>query len=151
MYSMIEDDMKSRKLKSNEELFQLRNAILKQRDTIARIILQRKIFKENKFPYYNLAFNLWNIGRNYYNLYKTLSLNFKKADVEYFKKTNIFFFEFFRRLESHKLEDKHKEYENIINKGIDLMKKTPSLIISYCMNILMLMQSCNSHLLMLNF
>jgi phosphate uptake regulator len=151
MQMIIVEDIENKNLNSKEELFQFRNQVLKQRDLIARIILQKRLLGAKQFPYHNLAFNLWQIARNYYNLYKTLSTPFKKSSIDFLKKTNTFFNDFFKSLQTHKLEDKHKAYDKLINEGISLMKNKPSLIVSYSMNILMMLQSCNSHVLMLNF
>jgi phosphate uptake regulator len=155
MQTIIADDIRNRKYDSKEELFAFRNNVLKQRDVVARTITQQKLFDNKHFPYYLLSFNLWNIARNYYNMYLFLleKPRISESHIKVFEKTNAFFKKVFHILEKHELHDKHKEYNIIKREAMALMKnkKDASLMASYCLNILMLMQSSNSHILMLNF
>jgi phosphate uptake regulator len=150
MQDMIEEDLQKKKYDSKKEIFQLRNNVLKQRDLIIRIIVQNKLLEKETFPYYQISVNLWNIARNYYNLYDSLDKVSNKK-IEYFKETNKMFTKFFYSINKDEPLDIHKQYRNLSNKGKELMKtKEASLFISYCLNILMSIQSSNSSVLLIN-
>ncbi|PIN79894.1 hypothetical protein COV16_01800 [Candidatus Woesearchaeota archaeon CG10_big_fil_rev_8_21_14_0_10_34_8] len=151
MQDIILEDIRNNKFISKKELFEFRSNILKQRDIIARVIVQKRSLTNKTFPHYLISNNLWNIARNYYNLYSNTTTKVKKSDIDFLIKTNKYFAEFFERLEKHKLVEKHKTYRKTINEGISLIKtNNASIIISYCINILMLIQSCNSQILLTN-
>lgn len=155
MQEIIINDIEKNNYVSKEELLQFRSNILKHRDLVARVITQQRLLDNKNFPYHQIGFNLWNIGRNYYNLYKYLTKDTEvtKANIDYLKKVNAFFAGFFDKLKEKEVVKKHKEYDVLIDEGIKLMKnkKEASFIISYCINILMMLQSCNSSLLLINF
>ncbi|MFA6888770.1 MAG: hypothetical protein WC254_04715 [Candidatus Woesearchaeota archaeon] len=153
MYTMIAEDLEKKKNSSEQILQGFRVALLKQRDLISRIIIQKRLFDDQIFPYYSLSHTVWNIGRNYFNLYKAIEKNYKLStiDKEYFKKTNAFFNEFFENFNTVSHTKKHNAYKKLIQEGIEIMKsRNATLVISYCMAILMLLQSCNSHIILLS-
>tara|TARA_Y100000310_G_scaffold345452_1_gene465163 strand:+ start:2798 stop:3688 length:891 start_codon:yes stop_codon:yes gene_type:complete len=153
MQNQIIKDMTEKKYNSKELILQYRNNILKQRDIIARIIVQEKLLDSKHFPYYLLAFNVWSVSRNYYFMY----LHWVEAEKisnksqNYLEETNKFFDNFFTKRKSTSLE-RHQDYTKRLNFGSELMrnKKEANLFVSYCMNIIQLTQACNSHLLLLD-
>lgn len=155
MQTVINEDIKRNAFNSKQELFQFRSDTLKQRDFVARTIVQMKLLDNKNFPYYNLSFNLWNIARNYYNMYISLMeiKGLRKSNTDLILRTNRFFSEVFDMLENHELVEKHTQYDRIKEGAFRLMKdgKESSLAVAYCLNILMLIQSCNSSILLLNF
>jgi phosphate uptake regulator len=150
MQDMIEEDLQKKEYDSKKEIFQLRNNVLKQRDLIIRIIVQNKLLEKETFPYYQISVNLWTIARNYYNLYDSMNSRISKKKIDYLKETNKMFTNFFYSLQKHEHLDMHKQYRTLSNKGKELMQGKDSLFISYCLNILMAIQSSNSSALLLN-
>ena len=141
------------KKNSKQEMFELRNKILKQRDFICRSITQLRLLEMKDFPYYELSYNLWNIARNYYNIYEASTKKpISDKNKEILEKTNKFFQEFYNRLQTHSHSDKHIQYKTLMNECIKLMenKNEASMIAVYCVNILMTIQSSNSQILILN-
>lgn len=156
MQVIIIEDIENKQFTSKEELFQFRNNILKQRDIVSRIVAQSKLMGNHDFPCYMLSFLLWTIARNYYNLYDGIRTKYvvSKEEFSYLQKTNTFFSDFFKdwSTRKHELPKKHEDYRLLINQGIQMMKtKKGFVVVSYCMNILMTLQSCSSHILMLNY
>ncbi len=154
MQAIIIEDIEHKTYNSRDELYQFRNNILKQRDIIARTIVQQKLTENKEFPSYILSFFLWNIARNYFNLYEAIQKSYRitKQDITALKKTNDFFVDFFKDWNNHPLTKKHANYRSLIADHIQGMKtKDASIVLSYCMNISMLIQSCGSHLLVLNY
>lgn len=154
MQSIIMEDIEKQLFDASAELFQFRNTTLKHRDCIARSILRLRLFDDDHFPYYLLAFNLWNIARYYYNIYKQLTLKkmITPEQKKFLGETNLFFSQFFGQLVKHSLIDMHTTYETLVQRGIGLMntQKQASLVISYGMAILMAIQSSNSSVVLLN-
>jgi len=154
MQSLIAEDMEKKKYASESILYGFRVALLKQRDLISRIIVQKRLFETQTFPYYLLSHILWNIGRNYFNLYTGIEKEYKlsSTDKDYFKKTNNYFNEFFENNDASHYESHHKKYQSLIQEGYFLMKsRHASLVVSYCIQILKFVQSCNSHMLLLQY
>ncbi len=156
MQTIITEDIENKKFVSKEELFQFRNTVLKQRDIVSRVIVQNKLIGNQDFPCYMLSFLLWIIARNYYNLYEGIRTQYvvSKEEFSYFQKTNAFFSDLFKdwTTRRHELSKKHNDYRVLITHGIQLLKtKKGSLVVSYCMNILMTLQSCSSHILIRNY
>ncbi len=151
----ITEDVNSGRFESESQLCQFRNNILKQRDLIARVIVQQKLLDNKHFPYYLLSFNLWNIARNYYDLYLALEkkkqMSKKQRDI--ITKINLFVQSFLKQLREvdHAVID--KQYRKLaIEVRQQLMKSEKnSLVTAYCLNILMLVQSSISPALQLRF
>jgi len=149
----IMDSIKNKKYNTKNEIFELRNKTLKQRDFICRSLIQLKLLDTSHFPYYQLSFNLWTIARNYSNIYDALLRKQITQKNKYFlEKTNKFFQDFFNRIKEHSHSNMHNHYKSLIKEGIKLMseKNEASIILSYCINILMITQSSNSQILIIN-
>ena len=154
MQSLIHNHVTSKKKCSDEELSQFKFNAAKMRDIIARIIVHEKSLDQNVFPYYLLSFNLWNITRNYYKIFKTLKYNAKlsPSSLSFFNETNSFFSDFFGRLQKHSHSEIDKRYRTLVSNGELLQsdKNNQHLLLGYCINILMLLQSSNSTVLHLS-
>lgn len=153
MQSIIIEDIRKKEYNSSEQLQQFRNNVLKQRDIIARIILQQKLFDEKHYPNELIAFNLWNIARNYDHIY-TACCSMKKISgttLAFLEKTNTFFSTFFDAMKKHDLVSIHKQYRQLSNEARALMldKKEASLVLAHCLNILMFIQSSNASVMLL--
>lgn len=137
-------DLLENDFKSKEEIYEMRNNILKQRDLILRIIKKQKLFDDKNFPYYTIALCLWNVARNYYHMY----LNLDGKDMEYidiFKKVNNYFNKSFKSLEKTSTEtllENHKNYENLFKEVT--CNLTKSKMISFCLNIIIETQLAQS-------
>jgi len=136
-----------------KEITLLRNKILRERDLISRLILKQKLLDNGHFPYYMLAGNLWNIARNYTHYYLAQESR-KKQDpstIQFFQKTNQLFHDFFTKLNQYTHEEIDKRYRQVMQEGEILICKKNSnpQLIAYCFAILMLIQSSNSHALLL--
>lgn len=149
MQNIIKDDINKQKYPSETEIYELRNLILKQRDVIARTILQKRLMEEHGFLLN--VFNLWNIAKIYSHLYRFLTKKPKLSQENYkfLEKVNDFFTYSFDLSMRTKLIEKHKAYDKLKQEGIALMqdKRHASLLTSYCMNLLILLQTSNSHML----
>ena len=153
MQETIINDIKNKNFKSEIELYHFRNNVLKQRDLIARTIIQLKLLDNKTFPYYLLSFNVWNIARDYQYIYLNLDKNkeITKKNYEYLEDVNKLFNESLDRLKTHSLFNIHKKYATLLKKGLELMKtEEASVLVSFCINILMTLQSSNSSILLLN-
>jgi len=151
MQDIILEDIQNNKLDSLKELDQFRWNCLKHRDLIARTIIQQKLLDNNHFPYYNIAFNLWQIARAYFYMYKSINNKQNPENIKLLEKVNNFFKTNFAKENSEKISKKYNDFSSIINNAIDLTKKEKSTIASFCLQILMLSQSTNSSLLLLNY
>lgn len=155
MQNIIMDDTKNGQFESEAQLTQFRNNILKQRDLIARVILQQKLLDNKHFPYYLLSFNLWNIARNYYDLYLALEKKkqMSKKQIEVLSKVNKFTHQFLHTLKegNHATADMHyrKLAAEVRQELMDSEKN--ALITAYSLNILMAVQSSISPALQLRF
>ncbi len=94
---VLMDDFNKNSFNSGEEILQLRNNVLKQRDLIARVINKQRLLDNQNFPFYLIAFNLWQIAKNYrymYNYFSTALIKkegvSKKASNVAFKRTTTF-------------------------------------------------------------
>lgn len=147
MQKIITGDLASGKNSSQEELFQFRNNVLKQRDLIVRIISVYKLADDSHLPYSTLASNLWNIARSYYDLYLYNNNNkISKNSLILLNKINSLFANQFADMGNNNLVDRHKEYALLMKEALKLIKdkKESHLVLSYGINILMMIQSCNS-------
>jgi len=153
MQSTIGEDIEKKEFDSKREILQYRNNVLKQRDIITRTIVQRKLLTKEHFPYYQMSFNLWNIARNYNFIYLHLIRKKKisKQSLKFLKETEKLFNDTFHDTKKVNTLVTHRKYIENLKNGIGLMEgKNNSLVISYCLNILQLIQACNSQILLLN-
>lgn len=148
MQQIIVEDISKGISESKKELLQLRNNVLKQRDLIVRVIKKKKLLNNDVFPYYTISLSLWGVARNYYHLYDDLSA---KEDVSFLKKTNEYFKESFRKLDSVSMGEyllRHEKYSKIYDECKGLVGK--SKIAAYCMNIILQIQLTDSSIYLLN-
>jgi hypothetical protein len=153
MQTIIVDDIKRKKLDSKDELSQFRFNILKQRDIIARTIVQQKLLDNQHFPYYTLAFNLWYIARFYYKLYTSFKeIKPTNKSINLLLKTNQYLSHTISEATREQVAEKYESYSKIVDNANKLLddKKENHKIVSYCISILTLTSSCNSLLLQLN-
>ncbi|MBI5393466.1 AbrB/MazE/SpoVT family DNA-binding domain-containing protein [Candidatus Woesearchaeota archaeon] len=147
MQNIILRDIAGEKHASEQELLQFRNNVLKYRDIIVRAIVYHKLLDEKNFPYNNIAYSLWQIARVYYNLY--LSLPRKKAakqELTFFNKVNNYFISILQREEMHHAEN-HERYRKLVSQAEGLIRKSKNpVFLSYCISLVMNIQSCNSML-----
>jgi phosphate uptake regulator len=150
MQEIINEDIKKKKFSSKEEIIDSRNNILKQRDLIMRIIKVQKLVDNKHFPYYSIVSSLWAIARNYYHLYLNLNnkMNISKKELELLKETEEYFnFSFSSFNSDIKILFKRNEnYRKLRDEVLDFLKtnKKPSLIISFCLDIIFSIQSSDS-------
>ena len=153
MQKIIHADLKEETYHSKEELHQFRNNVLRQRDTIIRTIIQKRLLENKHFPYHTISHSLWNIARNYYLLYTQLKKKkCTKRNLQFFEMTNTFFKKMFNTLTKERKKIRYKDYEKIREEGFKLMqdRNEASIVVSFCINILMATQSADSSLLILN-
>ena len=154
MQMMILEDAQQGKIGSEPQLLQFRNNLLKQRDLIARVIVQQKLLDNTHFPYYLLSFNLWNIARNYYDLYLALEKkNMPQKQVKLFIKINQFVYLFLHQLHTFDHVAIDKQYRKL---AVEIRQQLMgpgknSLVTAYYLNILMITQSSISPALQLRF
>jgi hypothetical protein len=152
---IILDDMKNKRFNSDEELAQLRWNVIKQRDLIARTTVQQRLFDNKHFPYHTIAFNLWYIARAYVYMYKSLKkkAKFNEKTIDLFKKVSKYFSDNFAGMNKQEVIKKYEDFSKIVQPAIKTVeeKKEGSVVASYCVNILMLTQSCNSLIMQLNY
>ncbi len=142
-----------KKYASQEELLQFRNNALKYRDIIIRTIVYHKLLDEKNFPYNHIAYSLWQITRAYYNLYSSL-LKQKTTEKEqaFFSKVNLYFTMTMQSMDGNNSDnhkENHKKYRALIAKAEEMIKHSKNpVFLSYCIVIIMNVQSCNSLLLL---
>ncbi len=133
---------------TREEMNNYKQQILKQRDLISRIITKHKLVDNKHFPYYQLSHYLWSIARNYFYLYENRRAITKESQ-DYIVKTNAFFDSFFSTKTAEEMFAKRKGYQDLMKEGRKLMEKKATLATSFCLNILGLIESCNSSLVLI--
>jgi len=150
MEHLIISDIKKKEAK--QEIVQLRNNILKQRDLIVRTIKKQKLLDNKHFPYYTIALSLWGVARNYHYMYhnaQEISANDKKiltAVSEYFKKS----FSKFNQLDMHAFMGRHHEFSHVRKMTLDALQKKPTIVASFSMGIVSSIQLADSALYLLN-
>ena len=154
MQGIVVEDIKSGKFNSRDQLFQFRVNVLKQRDIISRIIQRQKLFDDAHFPYYRVALALWTCARNYYLLYKHIgdAKSVGKKSVEYLMKTNEFFSISFKSMNKFEFSKEYVAFRDLREKGFVLLKneKENSVIVSFCIAIIMAVQSAYSSRILLS-
>lgn len=148
MQQMIVEDISRGRYNSKEELLQLRNNVLKQRDLIVRIIKKKKLLGNDVFPYYTISLSLWGVARNYYHMYNDLE---GMHDISFLEKTNEYFRRSFGNLGSVSMKEylaRHERYSKIYSECKELMGSDR--IASYCMNIITQVQLTDSSIYLLN-
>lgn len=148
------DLIHTQKKGAHDEIWNFRNKILRERDLILRMIIHRRLLDNRSLPYYSLAGNVWNIARNYSHYYDAQE-KITKVDLHteiFFDDTNKLCVDFFRTLRSPKHDTIDRQYRILIKEGEKLIcnKKSNPQLIAYCLSILMLVQSSNSHALLLS-
>ena len=154
MQGIIEEDIKKEEYNSEEELIQFRNNVLKQRDLIVRTIIEQKLLDNKHHPYNSISLGIWNVARKYFTMYENLESGKKytKKNLLFLENTDKFFQDTFRQLGKElDCEQYYKEYERLRKTGLNLMKdkNEASVIISFCIHILMSIQSTESSMLIL--
>jgi len=154
MQGIISEDIKKREYKSKDELFQFRNNVLKQRDLIMRTIIEQKLLDNKHQPYNTISVGIWNVARKYYIMYENLesSKKYTTKNLQFLEQTGKFFRETYKQLgQELNCERYYKEYERLRRIGLELMKdkNEASVIVSFCINILMAIQSTESSMLIL--
>ena len=85
-------------------------------------------------------------------LYKNLEpKKYSKKEIQLLEETGEFFNEFYKKVSSTS-KIKYKDYESLREKGLELIKdkKQASVIITFCINILMAIQSADSSVIMIS-
>ncbi|MFA6888775.1 MAG: AbrB/MazE/SpoVT family DNA-binding domain-containing protein [Candidatus Woesearchaeota archaeon] len=156
MQSILMEDLNNKQYDEKNEMFEYRNNVLKQRDLIARIIIKNQLTETKQFSYYTIAFSLWNVARNYYQLYNQLDIKteYSKKNILFFEEVNSFF-DHIMKLDRPillGLQEKRPTYDLLRQQGIDIIKnkKETSVIALYGVMILMAIQSADSSILMIN-
>ncbi|MFP4118341.1 MAG: AbrB/MazE/SpoVT family DNA-binding domain-containing protein [Candidatus Woesearchaeota archaeon] len=148
MQQLIMDDLKKENKASSDELMQLRNNVLKQRDLIIRIIKKKRLLSNDIFPYYTISLSLWGVARNYHHMYMDLDTG---HDTEIVQKTNEFFRMFFKKMHSLSMEEylgHHERYKKIYKECTTQTRKNP--LAAYCMSIILQIQLSDSSIYLLN-
>ncbi len=149
MQSIITRDISKGISVSDEELLQLRNNILKQRDLIVRIIKKQKLLSNDIFPYYTISLSLWGIARNYFHLYKDTE---GKQNTKLLEHTNKYFEDSFKKIASLSGKDfliRNERYAEIYDKCKKALLKDKTA--SYCMAIVLQIQLSDSSIYLLNY
>ncbi len=149
MQSIIQRDFKESKKNSKEELLQLRNNILKQRDLIVRVIKKKHLLQNNVFPYYTISLSLWGIARNYYHLYTEIE---SIDNLELLETINSYFRKSFKNIDNISMKrylERHKEYEEVYKQCIETGNNNP--LVPYCMSIILQIQLSDSSIYLLNY
>lgn len=133
-----------------DELFQYRAMTLRQRDLVARMVVQKKSVDD--FSYYQIAYSLWNVTRSFYTMFKNMER--KKYNAETLKNVQDVmdhFDETFRKLKDKDIHSRHTKYVKLRNKTCAFIntKKDP-LINAFLVNALMSIYSAESSLLALS-
>ncbi len=155
MQTILGEDIKAKQTNSKNEILQFRNNVLKQRDLILKIIKNQKLLDNQHFPYYNISICLWNVARNYYLMYLNLGSGKKYSpkSINFLNKTNKFFSDQFNGFTSLSAKDfikRNKDYQKIRSEGLNLMNSENSILVSFCINIILSIQSADSSIFLLN-
>lgn len=141
------------------QLFLLRNNVLKNRDLIVRTIVQKKAAVEEYLPYYTLVNYMWMIARMYYYLFERVVRVGQCTDRVAMKKVYDYFHK--TLLTPHKIDpyatrsgfdtvfsllSKKVESKKVENKSSE---DYDSLVVGYLISISMLIEGCNSSLILL--
>jgi len=140
--------------KEKEEVFQYRNNVLKYRDLVLRTITQLKLLDDKHFPFYQIAISLWNVVRNFNQMYQTINLKKKvsKKDLEILIQTSDFVKESFENISKRNIEERFSKYDKLRSKiHLSLNAKESSLISAFCLNIVIAAHSADSSIVILNF
>ena len=140
------------KNKSDNEIKELRNNILKQRDIIIRLIHKQKLVSNRHLPYYTISLSLWSVARNYYILHNNLRIKPLRHDMLLIKDTIEYFSKSFEKLKLNVPDfvARNERYKMIRKEAISLMHNKPSIIASHCLNIIISIQLADSSLYLLN-
>ncbi|HIH10920.1 TPA: AbrB/MazE/SpoVT family DNA-binding domain-containing protein [Candidatus Woesearchaeota archaeon] len=151
MQNTILIDIKNNDYNSREALDEYRKIILKQRDIVQRIIVRHKLLDNKIFPFYTITTYLWHITRNYDLLYDYLREKkiIPQHHISLFEKTNQYFSESFEGLHKHKLIETHLKFEELFSLATN--DKEATLLVGYCLNIILSIQSCSSSIMLLNY
>lgn len=148
MQQIIENELKAGTRSAEQELLQLRNNVLKQRDLIVRVIRKKRLLGNDAFPYYTISLSLWGAARNYHHMYADLA---GKQKVEILEKTNRYFRDSFKKIRSMDMDDylaRHKRYTEVYKACTDKLEGNP--LASYCMSIVLQVQLADSSIFLLN-
>lgn len=155
MQTIITENIEQQKHENKEEIFQYRSNILKYRDLIVRTIISKKLFEDKQFPYYQISISLWNVARNYNQLYQAINLKNKpsKASLAVLKETNEYVTKTFSKILKKNIYERFEEYNKLRNKITDKLqdKKELGLIFAFCLNITISAHSADSSIAVLNF
>lgn len=150
MQDSVIQAMSSNNFDIEEELFQYRSLCLRQRDLIARLIVQKKLFED--FSYYNIAYSLWNVTRAYYTLFKNIEKKkYGKETLDFLEEIKNHFDKTFRKLSEKDAHSRHSKYVSLRNKCCKFLalKKEP-LVHAFIITILSSIYSAESSLIALS-
>ncbi len=152
MQETIFKDISDKKFSSAEEILQFRNGILKQRDLIARTIVKHKSLDNKHFPFYLVAFQLWQVAKNYRYLYDYLAKHKKISPSEkgLYQKTINFFNTTFSSLTEEKVSQTLASFYQLREEIEKEQIKNNSAIIAYLYAVMLNIDSCKSSLLLLD-
>lgn len=148
---IVVEDLEKGKLDSKNEVYELRNNVLKQRDLIMRVIKKERLLGNEVFPYYTIVLSLWGVTRNYYHLYKNLGKRDKRY-LDLLKETNEYFNRSFERMDNLSMQDflrRHKRYSKAYNKVLERVEE--SKMLGFCLQIITEVQLSDSSLYLLNY
>ena len=150
MQDSVLNAMRSGNFEIEDELFQYRAMTLRQRDLVARMVVQKKSVDD--FSYYQIAYSLWNVTRSFYTMFKNMER--KKYNAETLKNVQDVmdhFDETFRKLKDKDIHSRHTKYVKLRNKTCAFIntKKDP-LINAFLVNTLMSIYSAESALVALS-
>ncbi len=133
------------------QLFLLRNNILKNRDLIVRTIVQKNAAVDEYLPYYTLVNYVWMMARTLYYLFERVVRADQFQDRIALQKVADYFHKTF--LAPHKIDPylTRSSFDAVFSA---LSKKIASdsdpLVIGYLISIAMLIEGCNSSLILLH-
>lgn len=133
-----------------EELFQYRAMSLRQRDLIARMIVQKKLIDD--FSYYQIAYSLWNVSRSYYMMFKNMiQKKYDEKTIKFVRNVSEHFDETFRKLNEKNFHLRHTKYVELRDKSCEFIKanKEP-LVHAFLISVLTSIYSAESSLIALS-
>jgi bifunctional DNA-binding transcriptional regulator/antitoxin component of YhaV-PrlF toxin-antitoxin module len=149
MQEVVSRDVSKKQFDATDELLELRNNVLKQRDLVIRMIKRQRLLDNGTFPYYTITLALWGVARNYYHMYMQEAV----TDKDFLAETNMYFKQSFSHLASLSKEEflkRHARYAVIHKRGMQKMQKRPSVMLSYCLSIISEIQLADSSVYLLN-
>lgn len=154
MQEIIINDFNNKTFKSGDEIFQYRTNILKYRDLIVRTIVEKKLLGDEHFSFYQIAYSLWNVARNYNQLYNSINIKqeFLKENLSLLEQVANFVKGTFSNLHNQDTHNRFKEYDDLrkkLHKQLNNKKKV-SFIVAQSLAILMAAHSADSSILLLN-